>query len=68
MLKTYRICNSTVGFSKYEFNNKLLSGVALLRITSSVTWIRPYICVCVCVTLFLISISSNLGHLVLILY
>ena len=37
MLKTYRICNSTVGFSKYEFNNKLLSGVALLRITSSVT-------------------------------
>ena len=37
MLKTYRICNSTVGFSKYEFNNKLLSGVTLLRITSSVT-------------------------------
>ena len=37
MLKTYRIYNSTVGFSKYEFNNKLLSGVTLLRILSSVT-------------------------------
>ena len=30
MLKTYRIYNSTVGFSKYEFNNKLLSDVTLL--------------------------------------
>ena len=37
MLKTYRIYNSSVGFSKYEFNNKLLSGVTLLRILSSVT-------------------------------
>ena len=27
MLKTYRTCNSTVGFSKYKFNNKLLGGV-----------------------------------------
>ena len=34
MLKTYRICNSTVKFSKYEFYNKLLSCVILLRITS----------------------------------
>ena len=27
----------TVGFSKYEFNNKLLSGVTLLRVTLGVT-------------------------------
>ena len=27
MLITYRTYNSTVGFSKYEFNNKLLDGV-----------------------------------------
>ena len=33
MLKTYRTCNLTVGFSKYEFNNKLLNGVILLRVT-----------------------------------
>ena len=31
MLWTYRTCNSTVEFSKYEFNNKLLGGVTLLR-------------------------------------
>ena len=38
ILRTYKIRNSTVGFSKYEFNNKLLSGVTLLKITLSVTW------------------------------
>ena len=27
-----------VGFSKYKFNNKLLSDVALFRVTPSVTW------------------------------
>ena len=27
-----------VGFSKYEFNNKLLSDVTLFRVTPSVTW------------------------------
>ena len=27
-----------IGFSKYEFNNKLLSGVTLFRVTLSVTW------------------------------
>ena len=36
MLRTYRTCNSTVGFSKYEFNNKLLSGVTLLRVIPGV--------------------------------
>ena len=38
MLRTYRICNWTVGISKYEFYNKLLGGVTLLRVTSGVTW------------------------------
>ena len=37
MLKTYRTCNPTVRFSKYEFNNKLLDGVTLLRVTPGVT-------------------------------
>ena len=26
---------------KYEFNNKLLGGVILLRVTSGVTWTQP---------------------------
>ena len=30
ILKTYKTCNSTVKFSKYEFYNKLLSGVTLV--------------------------------------
>ena len=38
MLSTYRTCNSTGGFLKYEFNNKLLGGVILIRVTPSVTW------------------------------
>ena len=37
MLGIYRTCNPTVGFSKYEFNNKLLDGVTFFRIMSSVT-------------------------------
>ena len=37
MLRTYRTYNSTVGFSKYEFYNKLLGSVILLRVTPSVT-------------------------------
>ena len=41
MLRTYKTCNSTIGFAKYEFNNKLLSGVTLLRVTLSVTWTQP---------------------------
>ena len=35
MLSTYRTCNSTGGFLKYEFNNKLLNGVTLFRVTQS---------------------------------
>ena len=38
MLRIYRTYNSTVEFLKYEFNNKLLGGVILLRVTLSVTW------------------------------
>ena len=38
-------------FSKYEFNNKLLDGVILLRVTLGVTWNQPiyiYIYIFVC--------------------
>ena len=38
MLRTYRTCNPTVRFPKYEFNNKLLGGVILLRIRLGVIW------------------------------
>ena len=37
MLSTYKTCNLTVGFLKYEFNNKLLGSVILLRVTSGTT-------------------------------
>ena len=43
MLRPYRTCNPTVGFSKYEFNNKLLGGVTFFIITSGITWTQPYI-------------------------
>ena len=43
MLRTYRTCNSTVKFSKYEFYNKLLDGVTLLKLTPDVTWTQLYI-------------------------
>ena len=38
MLRTYRKCGPTVGFSKYGFNNKLLVGVTVFRVTSNVNW------------------------------
>ena len=41
MLKIYKTCNPTVGFSKYEFDNKLLVSVTFFRVTSSVTWTQP---------------------------
>ena len=43
MLRTYRTCYPMVGFSKYEFNNKLLGFVTFSRVTSSVTWTQLYI-------------------------
>jgi len=33
LLRTYKTCNSTVRFSKYEFYNKLLGGVTFLKVT-----------------------------------
>ena len=36
-LRTYRTYNPMVGFSKYEFNDKLLGDVTFFRVTSSVT-------------------------------
>jgi len=43
MLRPYRTCNPTIGFSKYKFNNKLFGGVTFFRVTSGVTWTQPYI-------------------------
>ena len=37
MLRTYRKCNPTVGFLKYEFNNKLLVDVTVFRVKLVVT-------------------------------
>ena len=37
MLRTYRTYNPTIGFPKYDFNNKLLGGVTFFRVTSGVT-------------------------------
>ena len=36
-------CIPIVGLSKYEFNNKLLGGVTVFRVTWGVTWTQPYI-------------------------
>ena len=47
ILRTYKTCNLTVRFSKYEFYKKLLSGVTLLEVIPGVTWIQLYIYVCV---------------------
>ena len=37
ILRTCKICNSTVGFSKYEIYNKLLGGIILVRVIPDVT-------------------------------
>ena len=37
MLKTYKIYNPTVRFSKYKFNNKFMGSITLLRVVPSVT-------------------------------
>ena len=41
LLRTYRIWNSMMEFSRYEFYNKLLCGVTLFKVTLSVTWTQP---------------------------
>ena len=43
ILRTDRTYNPTVGFSKHEFNNKLMGGVTFFRITLGFTWTQPYI-------------------------
>ena len=43
MLRPYKTYNPTVGFSKYEFNNKLFGGVTFFWVASGVTWTQPYI-------------------------
>ena len=43
ILRTYLTCNLTVGFSKYQFNNKLFGGVTFFRVTLDVTWTKLYI-------------------------
>ena len=43
MLKAYRAYNPIVGFSKYEFNNKLLGGVTFFRVMLGVTRTQSYI-------------------------
>ena len=53
MLRTYRTCNPTVRFPKYEFNNKLLGGVILFRIRLCVIWTQ----------LIYIYIRQNLGKI-----
>ena len=37
MLRTYRTCKPIIGFLKYEFNNKLLDGITLFRVTLYIT-------------------------------
>ena len=41
ILSTYITYNSSLGFLKYEFNDKLLGGVTLLRVILGITWIQP---------------------------
>ena len=43
MLRPYITCNLMVGFSKYEFTNKLLGGVTFFRVMLGVTRTQPYI-------------------------
>ena len=42
-LGVYRKVNPTVGFSKYEFKNKLLVGVTFCEVTLEVTSTEPNI-------------------------
>ena len=37
MLRTNKKCDPMVGFSKFEFNIKLLVGVTFFRVTLSIT-------------------------------
>ena len=41
ILRTYRTCNSMVGFSNYDFCYKLLDDIILLKVTLGETWTQP---------------------------
>ena len=41
LLRTYKTCNSSVRFSKYEFYKKLLGGVTSLRVIPYVIRTQP---------------------------
>ena len=55
MLRLYRTCNPTVGFSKYEFNNKLLGDVTIFRIT----WVMNFTSLLGLLLLLLLLIIST---------
>ena len=43
LLRPYRKCNPTIGFSKYEFSNKLLGGVIFFRVMLGIIQTQPCI-------------------------
>ena len=45
ILRTYTTYNPTVGFAKYEFNNKLLDGVTFFRVTMNIIhlWVNFFL-------------------------
>jgi len=47
-LRTYRTCDSRIGFSKYKFNKKLLSDAKLFKVTPDVTLsnVTPFLLGC----------------------
>ena len=60
LLRTYKTCNSMVRFSKYEFYNKLLGGVTLLRVTPCITWTQSiYIYIYIYVRALKCSLSKS---------
>ena len=44
MLRSYKTCNSTVRFPKYEFYNKLLGGVTFFRVAPCVIQTQLMVC------------------------
>ena len=68
ILKAYKTCNSTIRSSKYEFYNKLLTAVTLLKVKSGETWTQPIYIYNVYVTnayffSFFLRILSILTHI-----
>ena len=63
ILKTYKTYNSTIGFSKYEFCNKLLGGVTLRRVTLGVTLTQPSLSISLSLSLY-IYISYHILYII----